>query len=139
MIARTYCDETLPNSRRQTVVILFQALVLMSIISLFHLKYHKKTYRECFSGSLPVDGRDLNRFEISSTLRFPGRHLGDGPKFKRKFLKSRIAYCTAKYSLSFQLLDDSSVLLILGGDISQNLGPVKDPCSVCDKCVAKNH
>ena len=91
-----------------------------------------------FSGSLPVDGRDLNGFEISSTSRFPGRHLGDEPKFKRRFPKSRIAYCTAKYSSSFQLLDDSSVLLILGGDISQNPGPVKDPCSVCGKWVAKN-
>ena len=95
-------------------------------ISLFHLKYHKRTYSECFSGSLPVDGRDVNGFEISSTSRFPGRHLGDGPQFKRKFLKSRIAYCTAKYSPSFQLLYDSSVLLILRGDISQYPGPLKD-------------
>ena len=31
------------------------------------------------------------------------------------------------------------MLLILGGDNSQNPGPVKDPCMVCGKCVAKNH
>ena len=100
--------------------------IFILTISLFHLKYHKRTYSECFLGSLPVDGRDLNGFEISSTSRFPARHLGDGPKFKRRFLKSRIAYCTAKYSPSFQLLYDSSVLLILGGDISRNPAPVKD-------------
>ena len=100
--------------------------IFIPTISLFHLKYYKRTHSECFSGSLPVYGRDLNGFEISSTLRFPGRHLGDWPEFKRRFLKSRIAYCTAKYSPSFQLLYDSSVLLILGRDISQNPGPVKD-------------
>ena len=113
--------------------------IFIIIISLFHLKYHKRTYSECFSGSLPVDGKDLNGFEISPAFRFPGRHLGDGPKFKRRFLKSRIAYCTAKYSPSFQLLYDSSVLLLLGGDINQNPRPVKDLCSVCGKCAAKSH
>ena len=102
--------------------------IFILTFSLFHLKYHKRTHSECFSGSLPVDGRDLNGFEISSTLRFPGHHLGDGPKVKRRFLKSRIAYCTANNSSSFQLLCDSSLLLILGGDISQNPAPVKDPC-----------
>ena len=111
--------------------------IFILTISLFHLKDHKRTYSECFSGSLPVDGRDLNGFEIFSTSRFPGRHLGDGPKFKRRFLKSRITYCTGKYSPSFQLLYDSCLLLILEGEISQNPGPGKDSCSVCGKCVAK--
>ena len=31
------------------------------------------------------------------------------------------------------------MLLILGGDICKDPGPIKDPCSVCGKCIAKTH
>lgn len=59
---------------------------------------------------------------------------------KRKFFKSRVAYysgnnCTA----SRQLLNRESIKTLLSGDIQTNPGPVKNPCSVCEKPVARTH
>eukprot|EP00794_Sanderia_malayensis_P004136 gene4136-4689_t len=51
---------------------------------------------------------------------------------KRKFCRARIPYVSNKeHHGSFQLL--------LAGDVHKNPGPVRNPCSVCNKPVASTH
>ena len=59
----------------------------------------------------------------------------------RKFLGSRILYDNGKSkgSATFQLVAIDSLCLLLADDIESNPGPVKIPCTVCDKSVAINH
>ena len=64
---------------------------------------------------------------------------GHGPKLRSKYNRSRIAYCAGKGTQTFQLLKDASILLILSGDLECNPGPVKNPCSSCNRAVAKTH
>ena len=75
---------------------------------------------------------------ISSEI---GSHFGlrRWPKLRRKYFKTRISYHNGRGSPSFQLISDTTVRLMLSGDVNPNPGPVKNPCSVCKKAVAKHH
>ena len=66
-----------------------------------------------------------------------GSHFGLRPK--RKFCKSRTPYYNSKGVATFQLLNNAAILLILSGDIHPHPGPVKNPCAVCQKPVARTH
>eukprot|EP00112_Aurelia_sp_Birch-Aquarium-sp1_P014094 Seg3016.2 transcript_id=Seg3016.2/GoldUCD/mRNA.D3Y31 product="hypothetical protein" protein_id=Seg3016.2/GoldUCD/D3Y31 len=59
---------------------------------------------------------------------------------KRTFYKSRIVYYQSCNSCTtFQVVSDASIKILLSGDIQQNPGPVRNPCSVCGNAVASNH
>ena len=61
---------------------------------------------------------------------------------KRRYLGTRIPYHSSANSCeTFQLIKDGNItlILLLSGDIHANPGPVKNPCSVCQKAVASNH
>eukprot|EP00794_Sanderia_malayensis_P000634 gene634-1302_t len=90
------------------------------------------------------DARDKVGLGLELNI-IPGGHLGFGWKasqgFKRRFHKSRISYYSNRSScITHQLLYDSTVKQILeSGDVSQNPGPVKCPCCICGRAVAKHH
>ena len=57
-------------------------------------------------------------------------------------MKSRLQYYCTNSSLStFQLKSDGTIQaeILMSGDIHQNPGPIRNPCSVCGRPVAKNH
>ena len=50
--------------------------------------------------------------------------------------KKKVRLVTTKCTMNIYLL---VMFLMLSGDISPNPGPVKNPCTVCFRPVAKNH
>ena len=74
---------------------------------------------------------------LKSRLGLRRRYWG-----KEKFMKSRLQYYCTNSSLStFQLASDGTIQaqILMSGDIHQNPGPIRNPCSVCGRPVAKNH
>ena len=111
-----------------------------------HLHKLKANYSTWNWKDVSHDGRDEIRLHLvteSSILLVD--HIGFGwtvkQGFKKRFHKSRISYYSNTSScVTHQLLYDSAVKQILeSGDVSQNPGPVKWPCCVCGKAVAKHH
>ena len=116
----------------------------LSASSLCHglLINHQRTQLWMDSESLLNDCKDIDGLtQHCQLLKYGGlRPIGYRSK-KRKFLRSRILYYngTAKGSATFQLVAIDSICLLLAGDIESNPGPVKIPCTVCHKSVARNH
>ena len=88
------------------------------------------------------DARDINGLYFTSERNSSlGGHIGNlwptRNRLKRRFFKRRInRYSSLSICSNVQLLKDSSVILILiAGDIHQHPGPLKFPCSVCNKSV----
>ena len=124
------------------------------------LNYCKKTqeheYSSCLSKSIPYinfqydDARDTSGFfsDVETGLsnachqEWPRQcSFAEDPrgKIKHKYNGTRIPYCRNKGTATFQIIRDVGIILLRSGDIPLNPGPVKNPCSVCRKAVAKNH
>ena len=88
------------------------------------------------------DAKDINGLYFTSKRKSSlGGHIGNllptRNRLRQSFFKSRInRYSSLSICSNVQLLKDSSVRLILiAGDIHQHPGPLKFPCSVCNKSV----
>ena len=102
----------------------------------FVSRYGSFGYESC---GIEVLWKQFN-FHLADVL---ATHLGPLPKGltgKRAFFKSRIAYYQSCNSCTtFQVVSDASIQILLSGDIQQNPGPIRNPCSVCGHAVASNH
>eukprot|EP00112_Aurelia_sp_Birch-Aquarium-sp1_P013646 Seg2901.1 transcript_id=Seg2901.1/GoldUCD/mRNA.D3Y31 product="hypothetical protein" protein_id=Seg2901.1/GoldUCD/D3Y31 len=100
-----------------------------------------------FTGSMRDDGDGfkLEKEKAVFGLERDGLgKLGPGPsakhQTKRKFYGARVSYDTSSScQASFQVLNDAAIRILLSGDIHQNPGPVRNPCSVCKRAVASTH
>ena len=113
-----------------SIVILNSGIIHKRIIEQRRLLTSKPAYLHDIS--------DLHGFEPTNDFGLNYME-GYGPRLRSKYNQSRIAYYAGKGSPTFQLLKDATILLILSGDAERNPGPVKNPCSSCNRAVAKTH
>eukprot|EP00112_Aurelia_sp_Birch-Aquarium-sp1_P021970 Seg604.7 transcript_id=Seg604.7/GoldUCD/mRNA.D3Y31 product="putative RNA-directed DNA polymerase from transposon X-element" pseudo=true protein_id=Seg604.7/GoldUCD/D3Y31 len=115
--------------------------------SFYNKKYTKGRYCEevLCKESRQNDNEDGFRLALAM-VGYDGLKISLGLKRrnygKRKFMKSRLQYyCTNSSSSTFQLESDGTIRsqIIMSGDILQNPGPIRNPCSACGRPVAKNH
>eukprot|EP00112_Aurelia_sp_Birch-Aquarium-sp1_P019430 Seg480.3 transcript_id=Seg480.3/GoldUCD/mRNA.D3Y31 product="hypothetical protein" protein_id=Seg480.3/GoldUCD/D3Y31 len=114
-----------------SILLLNTAIIQKRIIKQRRLQTSKPFYLH--------DASDLHGFEPTINFGLRNRLEGHGPNLRSKYNQSRIPYYAGNGSQTFQLLKDASILLIVSGDIEPNPGPVKNPCSSCNRAVAKNH
>ena len=122
------------SSCKSVCWLLFSIAILNSAI--IHKRIIKQRRLQSTKIAYLHDISDLHGFEPTNDFGL-SRVEGHGPKLRSKYNRSRIAYCAGKGTQTFQLLKDASILLILSGDIECNPGPVKNPCSSCNRAVAK--
>ena len=112
---------------RNTVLI--NLLVVLNLVNCFWINEKPKLELEF--------QQNLSCYFARTWNRNFGSHFGLKPK--RKFCKSRTPYYNSQGVASFQLLNNAAILLILSGNIHPHPGPVKNPCAVCQKPVARTH
>ena len=82
--------------------------------------------------------------DVNPTMRIGLMGLGMKQIYKQRrrrgnYHGGRIAYYGNNHSTTFQLECIDKDLSLRAGDIEKNPGPIKNPCSICQKSIAKYH
>ena len=118
--------------------VIFSFLVLNSSFYDFNTRvFLKKRYSDEFysvSGSNESYIWEYKGCFYTDNIRLlRARHVGTQQYYRKSFCRSRLQYyCNS--TATFQL--DK---ILVSGDVQLNPGPVKNPCTICQKAVAKTH
>ena len=89
---------------------------------------------------------DMTQFysDVNPIMRIGLTGLGMKQIYKQRRRRGsyhgrRIAYYGNNHLATFQLECIDKDLMLRAGDIERNPGPIKNPCSLCQKSIAKNH
>ena len=95
---------------------------------------------------IPQSKGDITQFysDVNLNMRFGLMGLGtekiyEQRRHRRNYHGGRIAYYGNNHTATFQLEYIDKDFILRAGDIEKNPGPIKNPCSICQKSIAKNH
>ena len=87
--------------------------------------------------TIPQSKSDITQFysDVNLTMRIGLM----GRRRRRNYHGGRIAYYRNNHTATFQLEYIDKVFILRAGDIEKIPGPIKNPCSICQTSIAKNH
>ena len=105
--------------------------------------YDLPVFQSGFYGSLLLQRFDLGHIvSVKTGLSLSSIEVTLQRSRNRRYLGSQIPYHSSANSCeTFQLIKEGNIklILLLSGDIHANPGPVRSPCSVCQRAVASHH